>query len=96
MAVVDSRYRFSLIDVGAEGRQSDSGVFKASAIGQALSKGKLRLPDMARLPGCDIVAPHIFLGDEAFQLRSDSLRPFSAKDLTDERRIFNYRLSRAR
>ncbi|XP_064460399.1 uncharacterized protein LOC135370547 [Ornithodoros turicata] len=34
MAVVDSHYKFVLIDVGAEGRQSDCEVLKSSAIGR--------------------------------------------------------------
>jgi hypothetical protein len=38
----------------------------------------------------------IFLGDEAFALSKHFLRPFPQQDLNYERRIFNYRLSRAR
>ncbi|KAM7289538.1 protein ANTAGONIST OF LIKE HETEROCHROMATIN PROTEIN 1-like [Ixodes scapularis] len=98
MAVVDSGYRFVLIDVGAEGRQSDGGVFKASDFGQALENGTLNLPDLGKLPRCQDprLAPHVFVGDEAFQLRPDFLRPYPAKDLTGEKRVFNYRLSRGR
>ena len=40
--------------------------------------------------------PCVFVGDEAFALRKDLLKPFSQKQLTIERRFFNYRLSRAR
>jgi hypothetical protein len=40
--------------------------------------------------------PYVFVGDEAFVLRQDFLKPFSQKNLNTERRIFNYRLSRAR
>ena len=40
--------------------------------------------------------PHILLGDEAFPLRCDLMRPFARNALTNERYIFNYRLSRAR
>ena len=40
--------------------------------------------------------PHILLGDEAFPLRCDLIRPFARNALTNERHIFNYRLSRAR
>ena len=36
------------------------------------------------------------VGDEAFILRKDFLKPYSVKQLTRERRIFNYRLCRAR
>ncbi|CAN7946755.1 unnamed protein product [Ixodes hexagonus] len=98
MAVVDSKYRFVLVDIGAEGRQGDGGVFKASEIGQGLEQGTLNLPKTGLLPGCRMprVVPCAFVGDEAFQLRPDFLRPYPAKDLADEKRIYNYRLSRAR
>jgi hypothetical protein len=38
----------------------------------------------------------LFVGDEACALRKDLLKPFRQKQRTDELRVFNYRLSRAR
>jgi hypothetical protein len=40
--------------------------------------------------------PYVFVGDEAFTLREDFLKSFSQKDRNPERKVFNYRLSRAR
>ena len=40
--------------------------------------------------------PYVFVGDEAFPLRPDFLKPFGRHALTQERKIYNYRLSRAR
>jgi hypothetical protein len=40
--------------------------------------------------------PYAYVGDEAFTLRQDFLKPFAQNDLNTEREIFNYRLSRAR
>ena len=40
--------------------------------------------------------PYVFVGDEAFALRKDLLKPFSQKQITNERRGFNYCLSRGR
>lgn len=42
------------------------------------------------------VLNYVFVGDEAFTLRTDFLKPYSQRNLTATRRIFNYRLSRAR
>ncbi|XP_037513438.2 uncharacterized protein LOC119390007 [Rhipicephalus sanguineus] len=96
MAVVDSNLKFVAIDVGAYGRQSDGGTFSNSRFGQALENGLLCLPPPQRLPNDTTIAPHVFVGDEAFQLRSDFLRPYPGNRLEDDKRIFNYRLSRAR
>jgi hypothetical protein len=38
----------------------------------------------------------VFVGDEAFALDENFLRPYPQKDLDHGKRIFNYRLSRAR
>ncbi|XP_075726374.1 uncharacterized protein LOC142768297 [Rhipicephalus microplus] len=96
MAVVDSSSKFVLVDIGAEGRQSDGRVFKNTKFGKALTEGQLDIPLLGQLPGTTKVAPYAFVGDEAFQLRRDFMRPFPARLLEDERRVFNYRLSRAR
>lgn len=50
------------------------------------------------LPGSDILAPHIFLGDEAFALLENLLKPYPRDQSLHDRTkaIFNYRLSRAR
>ena len=40
--------------------------------------------------------PYVFVGDETFSLRADFMKPYPQKELNRERRIFNYRLSRAR
>lgn len=43
----------------------------------------------------DSAVPYFFLGHEAFGLRKYLLRPFGRTHLTVEKRIINYRLSRA-
>ncbi|XP_075723972.1 uncharacterized protein LOC142766040 [Rhipicephalus microplus] len=94
MAVVDSNLKFVAIDGGAYGRQSDGGTFSNSRFGRALGNSLLCLPPPERLPGDTTIAPHVFVGDEAFQLRPDFLRPYPGTRLEDDKRIFNYRLGR--
>lgn len=96
MAVVDSECKYVLVDVGAEGRLSDGGTFKNCSFGRALTNGTLNIPRVQTLPGTSLTAPYAFVGDEAFQLRKDFMRPYSSRYLDDEKRVFNYRLSRAR
>lgn len=56
----------------------------------------LNIPADSFLTNTSTLAPYFFVGDEAFPLRRNLLRPYSKRSLTNERRIFNYRLSRAR
>ncbi|KAH7980783.1 hypothetical protein HPB49_019216 [Dermacentor silvarum] len=94
MAAVDSNLKFICVDVGAYGR--DGGTLSASCFGKSLEKALLGLPSPKQLPGTNIVAPHVFVGDEAFQLRPDFLRSYYGRAQDENKRFFNYRLSRAR
>lgn len=98
LALVDAQYRFRVVDVGAFGRSSDGGTLSASAFGKALRENRLDLPDDAPLPGAEHLGPvpYVFVGDEAFPLRGNLLRPYPGRNLTRVQRVFNYRLSRAR
>lgn len=96
MAVCDAHYRFTIVDVGDAGRQNDSGVLANSAFGQALQSGSLCLPLPRHLPGTTTDATFVFVGDAAFPLRTDMLRPYPGTNLEDPKAVFNYRLSRCR
>ena len=87
-----------MVDVGAYGSSNDSGVLNHTTFFMQIRNKNLDVPASRQLPN-DTEAthvPHILLGDEAFPLRSDLMRPFARHGLTNERCIFNYRLSRAR
>jgi hypothetical protein len=57
---------------------------------------RLELPPPKKLRNGTIGLPYIFVGDKAFALCQDFLKPFSQNNLNTERRIFNNRLLRAR
>lgn len=97
LAVADADCRFVVVDVGAYGRQNDGNVLQNSEFGKRLASHTLHLPADALLPGSNTTAPHVYVGDEAFPLQRHLMRPFPGCSLNgDDRRIYNYRLSRAR
>uniref|UniRef100_T1IYE2 Uncharacterized protein n=1 Tax=Strigamia maritima TaxID=126957 RepID=T1IYE2_STRMM len=67
-----------------------------SHLGRELEKNTLDLSGHFILPRSRIQTNHVLIGDEAFQLRPDFTRPFPGQGLDAKRRVFNYRLSRAR
>ena len=91
MAIANANYEFIMCDVGTNGRVSDGGVIRNTRFYEKLLAGTLKIPNVP-----DGSLPYVFVADEAFALRPDLLKPFSQKELNYERRIFNYRLSRAR
>lgn len=85
------------IDVGDCGRHSDGGVLSNSLLGQGLENRTLCFPNDSPLPGTVLpTLPFVMVGDEAFPLKNNLLRPYPGKDLEEAQAIFNYRLSRAR
>lgn len=56
----------------------------------------LDIPLPTTLPGTDAAVPYVSVGDEAFSLSRNLMRPFPRRGLTDAQCTFNYRLSRAR
>ncbi|GBN74709.1 hypothetical protein AVEN_224459-1 [Araneus ventricosus] len=97
MAVADATYRFVYLKVGSFGRDCDSTIFKQSTILNAIIKKTRCNYQKKNLPGSESPKiPYFFVGDEAFGLHKHLLRPYSGTRLTLDKRIFNYRLCRAR
>ena len=96
LAIVDADYKFLLVDVGCNGRVADGGVYRNSKINSAFEENLLNVPDPKPLPGCSTVTPYMIVADDAFPLKTYIQKPYSQVGLTKEKRIFNYRLSRAR
>ena len=96
LAIVDADYKFLYVDIGCNGRISDGGVFKNCNIYQMFEEKKLDVPELTPLPGTTTLSPYVLIADDAFPLKTYILKPYSQVGLTNEKRIFNYRLSRAR
>lgn len=96
MGVCDADYNFTYVDIGAYGSISDGGTFGESVFGQCLRNKTIPLPIRQNLPGSNTVMEHFFVGDAAFPLSENLMRPYSGKNLNIVKGVFNYRLSRAR
>ncbi|KAH9629648.1 hypothetical protein HF086_001119 [Spodoptera exigua] len=96
LAIVDSQYRFMYVDIGAYGKESDSTIFHNTKLYDLLMRGDLPTPTSRPLPGFQEPVPFVFVGDEAFSISNNVMRPYSGKHLSVKQRVFNYRLSRAR
>jgi len=96
MAIVNANYQFIMVDVGANGRISDGGVLYYTKFWEKFQNHTLNIPPPSCLTNTVEKYPYVFLGDEAFSLQTNLMKPYSQHDLKNKRRIFNYRLSRAR
>lgn len=95
-AMCDSNYLFTYVVVGSFGKSSDSGIFKNSTLYDRMINGTLEIPRARPIEGDETDYPFVIIGDEAFPLSQNLLRSYGGSTLSFEKRIFNYRLSRAR
>ncbi|XP_056091572.1 uncharacterized protein LOC130070991 [Rhinichthys klamathensis goyatoka] len=98
LALVGADYRFRFIQVGDFGRTCDGGVYASSDLGRGMETNTLHVPPSTSLPGAAHLGdvPFVMVGDAAFQLKPFLMRPYPGANLSYKKRIFNYRLSRAR
>ena len=96
LAVCDANYSFIYVDIGAYGKSSDAAVFHNSSLYKKLVENTLDIPEAKPISGSDMSLPHVIVGDEAFGIMDHIMRPYSGRHLTYMKKIFNYRLSRAR
>ena len=96
LGVCDANYKFTLVDIGDSGRQSDGSVYANSNLGYAIENKLLNVPPDAKVTGSTKVLPYVFVGDDAFGLKRHMMKPYPFSNLSENKLVFNYRLSRAR
>lgn len=97
MALVDSNYSFLYVNVGCQGRISDGGVFKNCDLWNTTLKTSGNLPADKPLPGRVFAVPHVIVADDAFALHKHIIKPYPGhQQKGSKKRVFNYRVSRAR
>lgn len=97
LALVDANYEFLVAEAGANGRVSDGGVLSNSTFYDRFKNERLRIPDSGYLHNdYPEEMPFVIVGDDAFPLQKNIMKPYSGENLSNDEVIFNYRLSRAR
>lgn len=98
LAVADSQYRFLYIDVGSEGKASDGGVWARTQLQYDMNdpSNPLNIPPPQQIEGMEEGLPMYLVGDDAFPLRHNLMKPFPQVNMSLRQRVFNYRLSRCR
>ena len=79
LAVVNANYEFIMADIGTNGRVSDGGVLDNTVFGRKLKEENLNIPHESATANSERVLPYVFVGDEAFSLRQDLMKPYSQK-----------------
>ncbi|XP_030848896.1 uncharacterized protein LOC115927295 [Strongylocentrotus purpuratus] len=92
LALVDGNYKFRWVEVGAGGASSDAQIWNTCSLKEAIDDENIGIPPDEPLPHDDRDIPYFVIADAAFALRTTLMKPFGAKPLTMEERIFNYRL----
>lgn len=92
LAVVDANLTFIYIDVGINGRISDSGVWNKSSLKAKLDNNSIKFPKASFLSDTDVPFPFMLVDDEGFLLTTTLLILYpGAQRRRNDRRIFNYR-----
>ena len=64
------------MDIGAEGRSSDGGVYAVCTLERTITDKILQFSEAECPPGSTTPLPLALVGDEAFPLRSYLMRPY--------------------
>jgi len=95
LALVDAEYNFIYVNAGCNGRVSDGGVYNNSGLSTAIQNNTLDFPKDQFLPGTHDKVPYVIIADEAFKATRVLMKPWGQRT-SKQKKIFNYRLSRAR
>ena len=97
-ALVDATYRFVYYEVGAQGRVGDATIWNASNLKRdlELENGRLNTPPALATPQTNISIPSLIVADSALTLSPKLMKPYPERWTDHEKKVFNYRLSRAR
>jgi hypothetical protein len=96
MAICDAYYRFVYVSIGDTGRRGDAGVFANCGLGERLDSNYFHFPPDSKIPKSQKYFPYILLGDDAFPLKRNIVKPYPGQNNPMDKVICNYRVSRGR
>lgn len=96
LAIFGPKYECLWADIGTNGRAPDGGIWQRCNMKRSFETNDLCLPPPNPLPGRKRPMPYVLTGDDAFPLTTYLMKPYPRTGLTNEQRVFNYRLSRMR
>ena len=96
MAVCDAEYKFTPVDIGGTGRQSDGSVYANSHLDYVIENGLFSILQPSKLLQSERTLPYVFIGDDAFGLKNHLIKRYTFQNLSYAARVFSYRSSRAR
>ncbi len=73
MALVDGDYKFTWVEVCANGTSSDAQIFEDCSLKAVIDQRVIRFPPPDCLPDDDKDMPYFFVGDYAFPLRTSMI-----------------------
>ena len=94
LAICDAKYCFTMLDIGAFGRDNDAGVLTESQFENYFENNVCHFPEPKKVG--DFVIPYLIVGDDIFPLKTWLMKPMAGKNLSEEWKVYNYRLSRCR
>ncbi|XP_064469592.1 uncharacterized protein LOC135384316 [Ornithodoros turicata] len=79
LADCDARDRFLKVHIEEQGQGSDVGIFQNTDFGAQLASRCLDIPQPKKLPKSSVQLVHVIVGDEAFPLLLNLMRPYPGK-----------------
>ncbi|XP_067949581.1 putative nuclease HARBI1 [Watersipora subatra] len=94
LEMCDANYLFTYVSIGSFGRDNDAAIFSQSSFFNSFIDAKHDLPSAKSVNGT--LLPYTLLGDDIFPLKPWLMKPYPGRILTQDQKVYNYRLSASR
>ncbi|KAK8771708.1 hypothetical protein V5799_025045 [Amblyomma americanum] len=96
LAAVDANGKFIYIEAGVPGGEESGELWQKAALPKAIEDKRTRLPRLVEVASSpNVLLPPTFVTDSALPLQKHVVKPFAGTSLSEDKVVFNYRLSKA-